>query len=273
MANIPKRQATAYCKDNRLCVVGVHESELGHVPFGTSVSIDGQVPDGPVDLSKELSPLVKRALSKVDRPIASQVETTMMQMGAEDLVIRSRAGDQVATAQIQVIGQNAKKKVPRAVKSSRMIADYIKANPVDGPFVITNTVLPTDSRKEKRVRAKFVNIAGSEDLEEYGASVVSLLPAVGWFGVVALANGPSLVKSGRARAIACSFANREEKHAFCFGRKYCSEPDFLAVAHPPLRHALDLGIKFGWAQKIQQVRLPNSKISDFDPAAGWELGE
>lgn len=263
--------ATAYCKGNRLCIVGVHESELGHVPFGMSVAVDGQISDGPLDLAKELSPLVERALSKVQKPIASQIETSMMQMGAEDLVIRSRAGDQVATAQIERIGQNAKEKLARAVKSSRMIADYIKENPVSN--VGWSPIVITDSRRDKRLRTKFVNIAGSEDLQEYGASVLSLLPTVGWFGVVALANGPSLLKTGRAKAIARSFTNPEEKHAFCFGRKYCDDPDFLAVAHAPLRQALDLGIKFGWAQKIQRVREPDSRISDFDPAAGWELGE
>jgi len=275
------RNTSAYCKNNRLCIVGVHESELGHVPFGTSVAINGEVPDGPLDLAKELSPLIERALSKVQKPIASQVETSMMQMGAEDLVIRSRAGDQVATAQIEAIGQNANAKLARAIKSSKMIAGYIKENPVSNIGWSPVSVI-VDSRKDKRLRTKFTNIASGEDLEEYGANILSLLPTVGWFGVVTLANGPSLLMSGRAKAIARSFTNPEEKHAFCFGRKYCDDPDaeewlknqdFLAVAHAPLRQALDLGIKFGWAQKIQRVREPGSRISDFDAAAGWELGE
>lgn len=265
-----KTQATAYCKEGRLCVVGVHQSSLGPVPFATSVRVDGEVEDGPIDLTAELSPYVERAMQRCQRPIAGQIEMDTMRLGAEDLVIRSRAGDQVAIATITEVAKNAKRGFARAVKSRKLIQEAIAAVPLRP---IDPIVVP---RREKRAAQKFASVVvGSEPTEQYAAHVIMLLPTIGWRGVVVLANGPSLIRSGRMRVVAKGLSNPLERHAFCLACKHAGAVDRSARAKmpPKLRHALQLGESFGIAQKIQAVRQPGSCISDFDIGTGWELGE
>jgi hypothetical protein len=263
-------KARAYCKDNRLCVVGMHQSELGSVPFSTSVRIEGEVSDGPIDLSRELAPEVERALDKSEKPIADNIENELMRMTAEDLVIRTRAGEQNSAALILEIGKNAKRGNPRSVKSKRLIEEAIANIPLQ-----TLSVVPALHRESLPAKHFARIVVGAEGPEPYAAKVTSMLPMLGIRGVVMLANGPSLIKSGRARAIAQSYPTAHERHAFCLARRYAGQANASerASLHPRLQNALAVGDCFGMAQKIQAVRLPDSSISAFDPAVGWELGE
>jgi hypothetical protein len=263
-------KARAYCKDNRLCVVGMHESKLGSVPFSTSVRVEGEVQDGPIDLSKELAPEVERALDRSEQPIAANIESELMRMTAEDLVIRTRAGEQNAAALILEIGKNAKRGNQRALRSKRLIEEAISNIPLRPMSVVP--ALHRESRPAKHF-ARIV--VGAEGPEPYGAQVMTMLPLLGIRGVIMLANGPTLIKSGRARAIAQSYPTATERHAFCLARRYAGQanPAERSTLHPRLQNAMMVGDCFGIAQKIQALRLPDSRISDFDPAVGWELGE
>lgn len=263
-------KARAYCKDNRLCIVGMHDSEVGSVPFSTSVHVEGEVSDGPIDLSKELAPEVERALAKSEKPISDNIENELMRMTAEDLVIRAREGEQNAAALILEIGKNAKRGNPRAIKSRKLIQEAINSLPLR-PL----SVVPALHRESLPAKHFAHVVVGAEGPEPYGAQVTTLLPSMGIRGVVMLANGPPLLKSGRARAIAQSYPTQSERHAFCLARRYAgmAVSSERAELHPRLQRAMTVGDCFGIAQKIQAVRLPDSCISTFDPAVGWELGE
>ncbi len=43
--------------------------------------------------------------------------------------------------------------------------------------------------------------------------------------------------------------------------------------HPAVSEAHHHGKVVGMARMIQAVRMPNSRISDYSPTVGWELGE
>jgi len=185
-------------------------------------------------------------------------------------VIRTRAGEQVAAAILLGIGQNAEKGEPRAVKARRYIQKAISTIPLQ-----TLKKLPA-LRRERRAQEQFARVVvGAESPEQYAAQAITLLPVVGIRGIVALANGPCLLKTGRARVIAQAFTTPIERHAFCVSRKHCGHVDSAQRAnfHPSVQRAMTIGNAFGLAQKIQAVRLPDSRISDFDVAIGWELGE
>jgi hypothetical protein len=263
-------KARAYCKDNRLCIVGMHESKFGSVPFSTSMRVEGEVSDGPVDLSKDLAPEVERAIERSEQPIAQNIENELMRMTAEDLVIRTRAGEQNSAALLLEIGKNAKRGNRRALRSKQLIEEAIANIPLR-----TLSVVPAVHRESVPAKHFARIVVGADGPEPYGAQVMTLLPVLGIRGVVMLANGPTLIKSGRARAIAQSYPTASERHAFCLARRHAGSacPSERAQLHPRLQNAMMVGDCFGIAQKIQELRLPNSSISAFDPAVGWELGE
>jgi hypothetical protein len=202
-----------------------------------------------------------------------------MKLASEDLVIRARAGDQVAIATIALVGQNADRGLARAIKSRRFIRQAISkiplraVDPVFSPFGDLSALHP---KREAKLARRFAEVVvGADGPEPYAANVMMLLPTTGWRGVVMLANGPSLLNSGRARALALGFANSHERNAFCLARRHAGKVDSEARARMPvtIQKAMQLGDAFGLAQKIQAVRLPGSRISDYDPNTGWELGE
>ena len=218
-------------------------------------------------LATALAPEVTRTLAKVN---VKATENDVLRLACEDLVIRARAGEQIAAAILMNVGKNAAKGNARAVKSKKVIEQVIADLPIS-----TLGVVPGLKRENLPVE-KFANVVvGGEGPDQYGAEMRKLLPHMGMRGIVMLANGPHLHKTGRARAIAVAYENPLERHAFCLSRRHagCRDDRARLRLHPRVQHAMMMGESFGMAQKIQAVRLPNSKISDFDPATGWELGE
>ena len=198
-------------------------------------------------------------------------ERRLMQQTADDLVVRSRVGDQNAIAIIEMTRDNAERGVPRALLAYRMIKQALERVPV----LVAGT-LPIPKMRSSRIEHSFSNavFAGEPD-EQYGQTIVSYAPNLGELGIILLANGPPLFMTGRARCIAQTFKTPDEKNAFCLARRGagCANLVERATFPRPLQHAMAVGDSFGLAQKLQTLRQPGAKMSDWDPRLGWEFGE
>lgn len=165
---------------------------------------------------------------------------------AEAFIKRARLGDQNAMAMIAMVRDNAKRGVPNAIASFRIMEKYIKQNPV------------TPS----------ANMGFDECLP---------CMAPDTHGAIMLANGPMLTNS-RIRNVAASFGNEERNILLQGMRKWQSDHDALheklsARLDSMQREILKLGRTLGKARALQIVRHPNGPISAYSKRAAWELGE
>jgi hypothetical protein len=83
-----------------------------------------------------------------------------------------------------------------------------------------------------------------------------------WSKAVRLSHGP-ILSNPRIAGIASHFG--AEGDSFLYG-----------VARPGVRAVSEAhhhGKVVGMARKLQAVRMPGSRISDYSPMVGWELGE
>lgn len=126
-------RASAYIHRERLCVIGVTEHRLGPIPFGVSVKLDSPEAEGPVDLNKEPSGVLKKALDEAEVLIREKLQEGSLELAAENLVLRSRQGDQNAMATLSAVRINAKKGVPKAQHALTVIKRFIKDNPSKQP--------------------------------------------------------------------------------------------------------------------------------------------
>ena len=123
--------ASAYIQDNYLCVMGIQNTPSGPVPFATVAKIEGEeCKDGPVNVGAELTPAIEKALKEAHDTALKDVSSKRMQIYVRDVVIRSRAADQNATALIIECRKKAESGVARAKYAYGMICAYIKAHPV-----------------------------------------------------------------------------------------------------------------------------------------------
>lgn len=86
----------------------------------------------------------------------------------------------------------------------------------------------------------------------------------GWAKAVYLANGP-LLHNGKVADVAASFGAENDSRAFIAG--------VVFPTHPAVSPAHHHGKVVGMARKLQALRMPGSKISDYSATVGWELGE
>jgi hypothetical protein len=198
-------------------------------------------------------------------------EKRLMRQTAEDLVVRARVGDQNAIAIIEMTRDNAARGMERAAIAYCMIKKSLERVPI----LVAGT-LPIPKRRSPRVEYSFASavFAGEPD-EEYGKTIVAYAPNLGALGIILLANGPSLTMTGRARQIAQTFKSSEEKNAFCLARRGAGCANMVERAQFPkdLQRAMAVGDSFGLAQKLQTLRKPGARMSDWDPRLGWEFGE
>jgi len=129
----PAMRASAYIDKGRLVILGVQETEFAAVPFSYAAKVEGEAPDGPVDLHSDKHPqAVIEAIEKARRPIMHKIEGEAMKAGAETLVERARSGDQIAEATLQLVGENARKGEKRARHAYKLIELYIEEHPMEG---------------------------------------------------------------------------------------------------------------------------------------------
>jgi hypothetical protein len=249
-------RASAYIHRERLCIIGVTDHKLGPIPFGVSVKLDNPETEGPVDLTKEPSPVLKKALDEAEVLIREKLNEGSLQLAAENLVLRSRQGDQNAMAMLAAVKSNAKRGNPKAQKALTVIKRYIKRNPAeeaasfgldealheaDNPYAICAAIVcfgPTDSIKL---------LARLLDMTELEEKIQSLCDTY----------SPELQGNFKE---GFNLSNRGQRF---FNRTFRRKDEYYAGL---------TGLLCGRALAIQKIRA-GGPISKLSRLAGWELGE
>lgn len=250
--------ASAYIKDNRLCILGVHDTKSGPIPFSHVCACEG--PDGPVDIgSEQATEALAKALDESQKVIMSNIKRDEIRLAAEGLVDRSRAGDQNATAMIIEVRKNAANGNQRAKISLDFMKRYasLKKN--------ANTSISGDTEP------KLLNPSGAlsseiqkDEPNHYLAAIKGIVPSLSCVqAAVALSSGPQLIQS-RIETIYNNLSD-EEKKQFSHG--------FRTWSNTRIRISNEIekiGKCIGLAQKIQMVR-SGRPIAVLSKRAGWEL--
>ena len=162
----------------------------------------------------------------------------------KEIIERARQGDQNAMAIIALVRDNSKKGMPRAQQSFRLMKEYIDDHPTTG--------IGDEFHSRKR---------RNDDDSPWQSTL--------------LADGPPI--TSRKLGIIAGCFGEDEQYAFSHGFRHGKDAANIAR----LMHDMDdmqkkifkLGQIMREARKIQNVRLPNSRISAFCCDIGWELGE
>ena len=188
---------------------------------------------------------------------------------AKSLVERARLGDQNAMALIAVVNKRAAAGVTRAQLAKGMMQKYVEDNPVVGFDSF-------GAETEKIVPSKVLKKMHEPDC---------LLPAIchacrykdGFLAASLVLSYIGPITKNMVRDIGVSsFGSDQKTNSFFWGVSYPDPEHYFAIAGKVPNEALECtraGQVFGYAKKLQNVRGKNSRISDFSPKAGWELGE
>lgn len=172
--------------------------------------------------------------------ISGEPTDSVIMREAAHLVLRARKGDQNAMDTIYMVRQSALKGSPRAIRAYAALKEYVYANPVGSN---ASSYAPGDIKYERRS---------------------------------ALANAP-LLTNDRIRSVESAFGSEQEQRAFHHGvnhHRHEKKIEKLAAKLPPkAAQALLAGTDVGNARAIQKLRHPKSRVSEFNPIIGWELGE
>jgi hypothetical protein len=271
--------ASAYSHKGRLCIIGVYETPWGAIPFAHHCMLATDVPDGPIRVDKEMHPKVREALDKSQDVIMSKIKNETMSVAAENLVERARQGDQNAMAMLMMIRQAAQAGKPRAKIAYDILRVYIK----DHPSVGTPRQLPKPQRRSQAEVFQAVKKAvQTNNPLHYGTAIVSLVPSSGTtvedatvMGTI-LANGPPLTRA-RIQAILGALEDPGSRRILTTAIRLSDKlGDLLKLSKqlpPEGRRALRIGYSLGLAQRLQQVRLPETPMSVYSQMVAWELGE
>lgn len=252
--------ASAYVQAKRLCILGIFESPWGPIPFSHAEACDTE--DGPVEVGDNLPPVVTAAIDQSQKIIMQNIQQQQIRLAAEELVDRTRAGDQNAAGLMIMIRENAKKGNPRAILSMKYMLKYGKSK--DSAF------RGEVSSPEPRIsNAKVIRVLTRELAEDnplkFRSAVIAMLPSLTMLeGGVTLSNGPDLDKD-RIEAVLDKM-NENDKKSFMIGFK-----DWRNTSIKTDDVNYRLGRIFGLARTLQLVRLPQTPISTLSKAAGLEL--
>jgi len=155
---------------------------------------------------------------------------------AGSLVRRARQGDQNAMGMIAAIRDSASKGNPDAQSTFGFLQEYVQENPVS----------------------------------EFGEEVVPSNRLDWQIGM--LCQGAPLTDSYLNEMVASLSPTEQRAFKSAFKMRNVKFADTLFAGEFE-RSAFEMGQAFAQARRIQEVRLPNSRISKFHPVAGWELGE
>ncbi len=268
---------SAYVKDGRLIIIGVTESPIGVIPFSYHAKLSGDVPDGPVSMERAEHPAVQQALVGAEGPIAQKINNDTLKLAAENLVERSRQGDQNATGMIVMIRKSVKKGSAKASAAFKAVQDYIKEHPI-GPMKLVSI---HGEQKESTSQALVKRTAQATDSVQYAAQIAAYVPAIGadidacYLASVILANGREISKAD-VENIASTYA-KEAKQNFWYGFKRALFSNEILVRASKIddesRKAMQVGYTISLAQRLQYIRRPNTPIAAYSLEAAWELGE
>lgn len=267
-------KTSAYIQQGTLCLLGVHQSPWGPIPFAERAKIEtveGEtIEEGPVDFGKEQPAHIQTALDLANQQAFDRVTFERLLLGAEELVLRSRAGDQNAMATISMIRKNAARGNERAQLTLQMIKEFIGQFPVqDKP-----QKFGAEQARPKTDLAIVHEEVKREDPLQYSSAVIALLPVFVGRNLnqvaVLLSNGADLLEADNPRisAVVKAFPQRA-REMFELGMqcRTAKRAKFLGDEFAAI------GYSVGRARTIQGIRSGKLPIADLDNMAAWELGE
>lgn len=212
--------------------------------------------------------------------------TLTLEKGAEDLVVRSRNGDQNAMALINEVRKAAARGNVKAQMGFEAIKTYIEKHPTEetkkhlqkeGTIGAEARQVLKDLRKvtTKTKKSIFGVESPATDSDPKDICIIILaLPTVGGeralnAGCVLLANGPHLTDT-RIRQIGEAITDPQLR-AFFYQNivNYSPSDDHMPASLNAIAKA---GKVVGQARMLQIARLPNTSLSIISPQVGWELG-
>lgn len=197
-------KATAYVKDGRLIVIGVAQLSIGAVPFSYDCTVPDGTPEGPFDMNSQGDEALEECLTKAELSIKHRIEKGAIRVGAENLVLRSRQGDQNAMAMLIAIRRSAKKGSRKARMSLKAIREYIEDHP-------PSETCQFGFEAKKAVSTALTTHVNNNPLH-YTFGIINLLPHVDDDrGVVLVANGP-LLDMELVSSIREQLSERDQRH-------------------------------------------------------------
>lgn len=196
----------------------------------------------------------------------------------EDLVTRSRLGDQIASASLVVIGREAKKGQKRAIQVRDQVLDYIKKNPQKTQESVAFGI---DTPPKDMIVGDACLLKRNLHQNSFsGAGLAVLLLSLGEYSIGVLTHGPSLLKDGGkpnpiVSSIRDALSDPQHVAAFDVGNE-CHEDAVTKVARRmgvEEKKALQLGMIVGRARRLQAVSNPHVSLAILCPMVAWELGE
>lgn len=248
-------QISSYVKHGNLYIFGLINSKFGYVPFTYRCKTPDDVRDGPVNFGSEGLPKSFDDISeKIQKGVIKEIDSNIIKLGAESLVIRGRNGDQNALAILMHIRENALKGDVKAKKGLRAVKLYIKENPNN------NDSFSGDSLIVKEL-PKHLN----SDTDRYSSSTALFGPVSISFSTpeniaVIFCNGTKITKFKIQSLI--------EKLNPSYRRSFIKGLNNKGNRSP----ANMLGRIIRYAKSVQMVR-SGAPIKVLSKTASWELGE
>lgn len=210
--------------------------------------------------------------SDTPHPVKMSGRPTTIADGAGQLVERARVGDQNAIALICQVRDNAKKGHPRAKQGYKALQVYIENHPV-----VSQSSIGEELADEAEVCIIAEDVHNATFEGDYVEVVREMVPELASKSIpkaiVALANGPSLLKRDGSTYITEVYDSLSDLEKTMFERGYKQGVSELASIPSGLQCAFLLGHILGTARAIQAVRLPGVPIRVLAPQTGSELGE
>lgn len=255
---------SAFVKDNRLYLMGMAETSAGSVPFTHHERLGEPVPDGPINLT-EPPPPVQACLERIEKPLMQYLLRQQMVLGAENLVERSRVGDQNAMAIMAGVRKRAYQGNPRARAAFRMLQAYIEANPVQGGAAR----FPGARRPFKLLEATL-----QKGPEEYALGVSALVPLLDdpMKAACKLSHGRPIDSAVLTQVLAM-LPETDEGKENAFKAGYFGKRTEVESMTDLGRRVAAVGLALSWAKRLQEVRKPETPIRYFSKVCAWELGE
>ena len=198
----------------------------------------------------------------------------------EDLVTRSRLGDQVASATLVVIGREAKKGQTRAITVREQVLNFIKKNPQKAREA---TVFGIETPEKELIVGDACLLKRNLHQNTFtGAGLVLLLLTLGEYSIGVLTHGPSLLldkgnENSIVSALRCALKEPQHVEAFDVGNEHSEDSritsNIASRMTPEEKKALQLGMIVGRARRLQAVSNPLVPLAILCPMTAWELGE
>ena len=198
----------------------------------------------------------------------------------EELVTRSRLGDQVASASLVVIGREAANGSKRALQVKSMILDFIKSHPQEFE---SSQIFGIDVPDKSEVIGDACLLKKNLITGRYsGAGLAVLLLTLGEYSLGVLTHGPSLLMvDGESNpivdAVRGALVAPHLVQAFDQGNCYSNNPQQISYLTENMnaeeKKAFQLGMTIGTARRLQAVANPTVPLAVLCTDTAWELGE